>query len=234
MRPITRRTVLASGTAAAATALAPISAIRPAAADTPCLRPLKDFLVEAGTAPNQLSGAQRGMIVDQAIELIRGMYVHLPSKQQRYGADPLGALNMLRPQVDQFNSDPPFHAAMMKIFTSLHDMHTRYMPPAPYSSAHAFLPFKVEACVEGGQRKHIVSRVAPGFVHPTFRPGVEVLSLNGVTIEQAADDAGGEGATDPARRALGLARLTYRTLQLQAAPRRGVGAGPLSRWWQGI
>ena len=216
MRQFTRRTVLAGATASAATALSPISAIRSAAAPAPCVRSLKDFLAEAGT--QQLTRMQRELLVEQAIELLQGIYVHLPLKRQLYGIDPLNDLRQLRQQAGQFNSDPPFHAKMMAIFTSLRDMHTRYRPPAPYNTAHAFLPFKVETCVEGGQRKYIVSRVAEGFAHATFRAGVEVLSWNGVPIGQAAENAGGEGGNRSARRALGLARLTYRALQLQPTP----------------
>ena len=213
MRQLTRRTMLAG---AGATALAPMSALRSFAAPAPCLRSLKDFRAEART--QELNGQQRELLVKQAIEVLQGIYVHLPLKRSLYGIDPLNELRTLLPQAQQFNSDPPFHAKMMDIFISLRDMHTRYRPPAPYTTGHAFLPFKVETCVEQGQRKFIVSKVAEGFTHPTFRAGVEVLSWNGVPIWQAAENAGGEGGVPSARHALGLARLTYRALQLQPIP----------------
>src|SRR5690242_15575994 len=98
-------------------------------------------------------------------------------------------------------------------------MHTVYFLPGPsYPNAHAWLPFKVEACVEDGRRVYIVSRVVDGFAHPTFQPGVEILSVDGISIERAAERAGQQGATPAARQALGLARLTYRWLYWQAPP----------------
>ena len=107
---------------------------------------------------------------------------------------------------------------MMAIFTELRDQHTRYKPPRPYLSAHAFLPFRIEACIENDRRKYIVSRIVPGFTHQTFRPGVEVIRWNGTPIEGAADRAGGDGATPSARGCIGLARLTQRVLRLHPVP----------------
>src|SRR3954468_10231966 len=99
---------------------------------------------------------------------------------------------------------------MSAIFDSLHDLHTGYQLPAPYSKAHCWLPFKVEACTDQGQRKYIVSRVIDEFNEdPNFVKGVEVLSWDGVPIEEAADHAGKRGSNRAAQRALGLARLTY-------------------------
>ncbi len=213
MRQLTRRTVLAGASAAAAMALAPISAIRRAKADTPCLRSLKEFLADAKS--QQLSPAQRDLIVDQAIKLLEGFYVHLPLKRKLYGAVPVEHLK----RIARFNSDPPFHAKVMDIFDSLHDMHTHYRPPAPYQTAYAFLPFKVEDYLEGGRRKYIASRVVAGFINsPPFGRGVEILAWNGDPVGLAAEREGGEGGIPDARHALGLARLTTRVLQLQPAP----------------
>src|SRR5262249_60924459 len=92
--------------------------------------------------------------------------------------------------------------------------------------AHAWLPFKVESCVEGGQRKYIVSRVADDFTHATFQPGVEVRYWNGVPIARAAQLAGGERANHGARHALGLPRLTYRHLLCQLPPAEAFDIGP--------
>lgn len=216
MHQFTRRAVLAGGSAAAATAFTTFSAIRPATTAEHCLRPLPDFLAEARA--QSLTVAQRDLIVTEAIKLLDGFYVHLPLKRKLYGIDPVGALQQLRQQASQMNDDTQFHNQMMTIFTSLRDMHTCYRPPRPYTSAHAFIPLKVETCVEGGRRKYIVSRVAAEFATPTLQAGTEALSWNGVPIEQAAEAAGGEGGNPSARHALGLARLTYRALELQPAP----------------
>ena len=214
MRQFTRRTVLAGATAAAATAVAPISGIRSAAADSPCpTESLKDFLK---TADGQaLNPAERDLLVGQAIELLDKFYVHLPIKRKLYGADPITRLENLRQELKQQPpaNDRRFHAEMSAIFDSLRDLHTIYLLPEPYATAHAWLPFKVEACVEDGQRKYIVSRVVDGFKDdPNFVAGVEVVSWNRTPIEDAAELAGARGSNPSARRALGLARLTYRSL----------------------
>jgi C-terminal processing protease CtpA/Prc len=216
MHSVTRRTVLAGASAAAATTLAPMLGVQHALANPDCLQTLNEFMVDA--SKQQLNGQQRELIVKQAIKLLQEFYVHLPSKRERYDARPLERLQDLQQKALQFKSDVPFHAEMMAIFTELRDMHTRYCPPAPYANAHAFLPFKVEACFEDGRRKYIVSRVVDGFVNATFRRGVEILSWNGVPIEQAAERAGGEGAAPSAKLAVGLARLTYRAMEVHSAP----------------
>lgn len=216
MQHFTRRTVLAGAGAVAATALAPFSG-RNALAQTHCLRPLKEFRTEV-TNGQQLTGPQRELIVDQAINLLQEIYCHLPQKRKLYGVDPVGDLQKLRKDAAGFNSDPPFHARLMKIFGDLRDQHTRYRPPVPYGDAHAFLPFRIEACGEPGRRQYIVTTVVPGFTHPTFGRGVEILRWNGDPIEQAAEKAGREGATASAQHCFGLQRLTYRALQMQPVP----------------
>ena len=216
MHHLTRRALLAGATASAATVLAPISGINRLAARADCLRSLKDFLQEARQQP--LTGDQRKLIVEQGTVLLEKFYVHLPQKRKLYGARPLERLRELHQVAGGLNDDLRFHTRMTAIFTELHDQHTRYKPPRPYLSAHAFLPFRIEACVENGRRKYIVTRIVPTFTHPTFRPGVEVIRWNGIPIEGAADRAGGDGATPSARRCIGLARLTQRVLQLHAVP----------------
>jgi hypothetical protein len=218
MRQLSRRAVLAGATALAGSALSPIFAIQRALAQGGCLRSLKDFRTEASQSQNQLDAGQRDVIVEQAITLLRDFYVHLPLKEARYGVKPLERLAQFRKDAAQFNDDQPFHTGLLSIFAELHDLHTLYRPPSPYRPSHAFLPFRIEACSENGQAKYIVSKVVGSFSQPTFGKGVEVVSWNGVPIEDAADRAGPEAATASARRPLGLARLTYRALQLQPVP----------------
>src|SRR5262249_31392362 len=151
----------------------------------------------------QLIGADREKIAAQAVKLLDGFYCHLPIKQKLYGVKPLDRLQQFQARASQLNNDRPFHAELHDIFTELHDMHTRYRPPPPYVSAHAFLPFRVEACTDGGRPKYIVTSIIDNFItQPTFHPGVEILRWNGDPIEQAAERAGGEGATSDARSAV--------------------------------
>jgi C-terminal processing protease CtpA/Prc len=210
MPQLTRRGVIAAA-GAAASGLGSFSGIRPAAGQIPCpTKSVKDFLADAKA--QALSLQDRIEIVDQAVALFNDFYVHLPLKRVTYAVDPLERLRLLRQRLPQLPGDLAFHAEMTDIFASLRDLHTLYFLPEPYASAHAWLPFKVEACVEAGQRKYIVSRIVDGFLHPSFRVGVEVLSFDGLPVARAAELAGRQGSNSAAQHALGLARLTYRAL----------------------
>jgi hypothetical protein len=215
MRQITRRTVLSGAAAAAATAITPIPGIRPAVAQERCLSTsVKEFLAGAPA----MSLGDRTKLVDQAIKLLGSFYAHLPLKRAMYGIDPVERLRLLKQRLGQLGGGPPFHAEMRDIFASLRDLHTVYYLPDPYQNANAWLPFKVEACVEGGRRKYIVSNIVDGFMHPTFQLGVEVLSFDGIPVERAAVLAGQHGSNPAAQLALGLARLTFRALLWEPPP----------------
>jgi len=225
MRQLTRRAVLAGTSAVAASTLSSLLAIRSAAGQAlGATQSVKEFLAAARS--RALLTSEREDLVDQANTLLKSFYVHLPLKRARYGVDPLERLRLLRerltfresPMTDQEN-DLAFHAEMRDIFASLRDMHTVYLLPDPYyPQSHAWLPFKVEACVEDGRRIYIVSRVVDGFAHATFQPGAEILSFDGIPVERAAELLGQQGSNPAARQALGLARLTYRWLYWQPPP----------------
>jgi len=220
MTELTRRTVL-TGTAAAATALGPLGLRQVLGASNPPMPatvPLKEFLARAEDQALALTREQRELIVDQGIMLLEGMYAHLPLKRTMYGIDPVRRLKLLRQRLPR--RDRHFHAEMTSIFDSLNDLHTRYGRPKPYEIAHAWLPFKVEVCFEGGIPKYIVSAVANGFNHATFQKGVEVKYWSGIPIERAIDLSAAlcPGTTPEVRHSLALARLTYRKLELVEPP----------------
>ena len=168
----------------------------------------------------ELTPRQRAVIVDQAILLLESFYVHLPLKRAMYAVDPLQRLRLLRRRLRHLESDWSFHAEMISIFTSLRDLHTNYLLPAPFKDANAWLPFKVEACFEGGLRKYLVARVADWFPRGTFRKGVEILHWNGVPIARAVEVSGAQsaGSNLAARHANGLQRLTARPLMVLPPP----------------
>src|SRR5215207_4118755 len=182
-------------------------------------QPLAKFLDRAyGLTPRQ-----RAQVVDKAIMLLEGFYVHLPLKRAMYAIDPVRRLRLLRHRLPQFTSDRQFHAEMTDIFMSLRDLHTKYDLPQPFANAHAWLPFQLESCFERGVRQYIVSKTAKHFMkaeHRDFDRGVEMLSWNGVPIERAIELAAAQtgGANPASRRALGLAALTYRSLGNAPAP----------------
>jgi C-terminal processing protease CtpA/Prc len=179
----------------------------------------------------EMSPKQRAVIVEQAILLLEGFYVHLPLKCAMYAIDPLRRLRLLRHQLEQpeapaSRSDQYFHREMMQIFASLRDQHTVYNLPQPYDEYHAWLPFKVEACYVGDRRKYLVTRVVDGFGQ--IRKGAEIQSWNGVPIERALETMERQmmAGNAAARRALALLHLTVRPLRTLPPPEEEwVGVG---------
>jgi C-terminal processing protease CtpA/Prc len=171
-------------------------------------------LLKMDTRP--ISSKHKRLIVRQTILLLQQFYAHLSMKRSLYAADPVRQLQLLEPRVHELDN-LGFHRAMTGIMATLHDLHTQYLLPKPFTDQVAFLPFQVEECLERGQNKFLVTSVQPSLykkVRTSFVAGVEVKSWNGVPIERAlelvADRSG--GGNDSARRARGLARLTVRVL----------------------
>jgi len=178
--------------------------------------PLSSFLAEAGG----LSPDERELIVDQAIVLMEGFYVHLPLKKAMHAVDPVQRLRLLRKHLSEYDHDLRFHGEMTQIFTSVRDLHTNYLLPSPFSHVFASLPFRVETCVEGGKVVYLVAGLATGFQHPTFTAGVELQYWNGMPIKRAVEIAADRhaGSNADARWARGLAGLTQRPLVIAPPP----------------
>ena len=102
-------------------------------------RGLRTFLATI----DKLSPQEIELIVDQAIAMLEGFYVHLPFKRAMHGIDPLRRLRLLRRRLDDIPSEIAFHKEMTEIFTSLRDLHTNYVLPSYFGSMVAFLPFRV-------------------------------------------------------------------------------------------
>lgn len=179
---------------------------------------LKSFKSLAG----DLTASQRAMIVDQALLLMEGNYVHLPLKRAMHAVDPVQRLKLLRFRLAQGEkmAELAFHQEMLRIFAAVRDLHTNYLLPRPFSDHAAFLPFLVEDYREKGKRKFLVSQVATGFNHPSFRPGVEVVYWNGMPIERAVELNGEwQGGSNPAASfARGLESLTIRPMLRSLPP----------------
>jgi C-terminal processing protease CtpA/Prc len=183
---------------------------------------LPTFLETAGT----LTPEDRKLLVRQALILIEQNYVHLPLKRAMHSIDPIQRLKLLLQELEQtpamsLPSEVTFHREMTEIFTSLRDLHTNYLLPAPFSWMVAFLPFIVEDYVENGKRKYIVSHITPGFItQPTFVVGVEVLFWNGIPIERAVLNNAQRyaGSNREAQHARGVENLTTRSLYTALPP----------------
>lgn len=179
-------------------------------------RSLRQFL----EGLDELTPDDQRDIVDQAICLLENFYAHLPFKRAMHAIDPLQRLRLLRRRIDELTNEAEFHKELIETFTSLRDLHTNYMLPGSYQRAVANLPFRVRYCVEGGQRKYIVTQVLSSLNHPTFRPGVELTYWNGMPIERAVELVGGyhAGSNPAARHARGVDGLTFRFLGMSLPP----------------
>lgn len=177
---------------------------------------LETFLGTAGS----LTPAERLLIVNQAILLLEGFYVHLPLKRAMHAVDPLQRLRLLRHRLDQLGGETRFHAEMTAIFTSVRDLHTNYLLPSPYSDVVASLPFAVEACFEGAARRYIVGMTSGTMPDAKFEKGVTLTHWNGVPIERAVAAAADRhaGSNSAARHSRGLAGLTQRPLLIVPPP----------------
>jgi C-terminal processing protease CtpA/Prc len=178
---------------------------------------LRDFL----QGIDKLEPDELELIVEQAIALLEGYYVHLPFKRAMHGIDPLRRLRLLQRRLPNVPSEIAFHKEMTEIFTSLRDLHTNYVLPQHFARMAAFLPFRVESWFEAGGKPHyIVSMLAQGFTHATFVPGVELRYYNGIPIERAIEIAAEyhAGSNPAARRARGIAGLTMRAMNISPPP----------------
>lgn len=182
---------------------------------------LPEFLKTTGN----LSRDDMRLIVEQAQLLLEMFYVHMPLKRAMHAIDPVQRLKLLKHRLDQVPdgqtvNEIRFHSEMTKIFTSLHDLHTNYLLPAPFNEKIAFVPFLIEEYFEDGQRKYLVSKTIAGINHPTFKPGVEVTYWNGIPIERAVElNADRQAGSNPeAQHAQGLDNMTIRPLFINLPP----------------
>jgi len=182
---------------------------------------LPTFLASAGG----LSLAQRKRLVDQALVLVGENFVHLPLKESMHGVDPVQKLRLIQHRLDQstpstMGSEFQFHRDMMEVFTSVRDLHTNYMLPAPFADKVAFLPFDMEEYYEGDTPHYIATHFMTGFSHAHFKEGVEVRTWNAVPIRRAVAISANHhaGSNAAARHARGVEGLTLRSLRSSLPP----------------
>ena len=180
----------------------------------------------------KLSKADRLRIVGQALVLLERNYVHLPLKRAMHAVDPVQRLRLIGSRIEDTDEqklpdEMSFHQDMQRLFTSTRDFHTSYRLPAPFGRHTAYLPFlieeyfeKVNGIVDAEEPKFLVSKLATGFEHETFKLGVEVLYWNGTPIKRAIEINGETqaGSNIEARFACGLDSLTIRPLHSSLPP----------------
>ncbi|HUA58344.1 MAG TPA: S41 family peptidase [Verrucomicrobiae bacterium] len=183
------------------------------------LQTLPAFLASAG----QLTLDDQRLIVDQALDLLTEVYVHLPLKRSMHAIDPAQSLRLLQRQLDSA-TDPMkerlFHNLMIGVFVSLRDLHTNYILPDYFASYIAFLPFYLEEYWEGDQCHYVVSKLMDGFNHPDLKPGAVVRYWNGIPIDRAVEiNAEKNAGSNPdARHARGLQSMTLRPMSMSLPP----------------
>ncbi|MDN5769583.1 MAG: S41 family peptidase [Microlunatus sp.] len=180
-----------------------------------------DFLAGAGS----LTLAERQLIVDQALVLLEGNYVHLPLKMAMHAVNPVQRLRLLRTRLQRqapatMEAEWLFHREMASIFMSVRDLHTNYLLPKPFAGRVAYLPFVLEKATDGGADHYLVTSVVTGFSAPDFGLGTEVTHWNGVPIARAVEINGLRlaGSNRAANLARGLDSLTIRPLVMQLPP----------------
>lgn len=178
---------------------------------------LADFTMPA----TDVSRDDQVVIVETFIDVLNGLYVHLPLKRAMHGIDPVQQLRRLLDRVRRGLDEAAFHAEMSRIVTSMRDAHTSYVGPAKLGGVVAILPFLVEEYSEDGERRYLVSKTSEGGVEDdAFAEGVEVITWNGSPIAAAiarhADRERG-GRPDSAR-ARAVESLTFRPLRYGPKP----------------
>ncbi len=165
-------------------------------------------------------------IVVTFINLIDGLYAHLPQKRAMYGHDPVQRLRLLQQRIGAID-EPIFHRTLSEIITDLRDAHTRYIGPEHYQGRVAILPLLIESYKDGDRDRYLVSKIFPGdpavndaFARSRFEEDVEVTHWNGVPIHRAVDlHAEHEtGGRPDARQARALESLTIRPLRYALPP----------------
>ncbi len=182
---------------------------------------LPTFLASAGT----LTLGQRKRLVEQALILVNENFVHLPLKESMHGVDPVQKLRLIEHRLNEstpstMGSEYDFHRDMIDVFTSVRDLHTNYLLPAPFAGTIAYLPFDIEEYYDQGEPRYIATHMMQGFSHAHFKSGVEVKTLNGVPVRRAVDVSADEhaGSNMAARHARGVDGLTIRALQRSLPP----------------
>ena len=168
-----------------------------------------------------LSWGERLDIIDALVQVLDGIYAHLPLKRALYGFDPIRALEHLRQNVPGL-TDLQFHRELTTLTNHLRDAHTQYSGPHSIEGAVATLPFLVEAWGPADDCHYVVSKVSDRKLinDARFQSGVTLTFWNGVPFARAVDlHAESEtGGRPDARQARALDSLTFRSLEYGPPP----------------
>lgn len=182
---------------------------------------------------SNLSYTEKLCILEQAKIVLGEVYVHQILKQSMYAVNPLHRIDLMirdigyaaRSAPESITDDQTFHKNLLDIFSSLRDLHTKYILPRPFRNRFAFLPFLIEEYYptpEDTEPKYIITTYFEDILadKSAYKTGVEVLYWNNIPIKKAIalnskDQSGSNNAAQIAR---GLDTLTIRSLGTTSPP----------------
>ncbi len=181
--------------------------------------------------PRPLSWGERLDIIDALVQVLDGVYAHLPLKRSLYGFDVVRALEHLRQQLPTM-TDLQFHRELTFVVNRLRDAHTQYQGPWNVKEPVASLPFLVEAFGPADEPTYLVTKVDRRSVRdPHFVQGVTIDYWNGIPVRPRGRPACGKRN----RRTTGFAACARARIadvslaRIRTAAERGMGGARLSR-----
>ena len=181
---------------------------------------------------SNLSIADKLSVLRQAKVILEEAYVHKVLKKSMYAINPVDRIDLMIRDIkykvsnnEDYEDDRNFHKELLDIFSSLRDLHTRYILPYPYKNRFAFLPFLIEEYYitpEDAKPRYIITTIFEGVedTFPELKKGLEVRYWNNIPISRAVaiNSENQSGSNDQARMARGLDTLTIRSLATTVPP----------------
>ncbi|KZN33188.1 S41 family peptidase [Pseudoalteromonas luteoviolacea] len=170
-------------------------------------------------------------VVNQAKQLLEGLYVHRYAKDIYYGISPTGhvnpvdAINEVIADLDSLNSQQ-LNERLTKIFKAQRDLHLVYVHPVPVRNFASILPFEFDKTADVlGNPEVRVSNLLEGlipYVGGVRLPevGDKVVSYNGVSIYDVVQQNlnTGFGANPDAGFVRALEAITYKGHAISLVP----------------
>ena len=166
------------------------------------------------------TASERSLLAEQGLFTIENLFVHRELKIADFGQghDPVPPLeDLVRDAATLDNRQ--FHNRITQIFTTLHDLHTNYIAPAPRSCGIPFIPLFLEGVLLGDEEVIVVSgkTQAGSELTEDVQRGMQLVSVNDRPVEQVLGElmlvSGGANAAAMRFRAIQL--LTFRGSQVE-------------------
>lgn len=141
-----------------------------------------------------LTDTEKNEVVDELLMLFKGTYSPLDFKLKTYGkkADPIFALNELRKKSSHLN-EVEFFKSIKSVYSNLHDLHSNFNLPKPYSCHIIKLPIQFNRVWDHkGNLKLVISKVEEDLRYwnqfpklADFQIGDEIIQYDGKNIRDA-------------------------------------------------